>query len=105
MEIFPFNIELFSPFLNKSFALLNPPVEGMELTLIEVNSYQLSERDGRNFPTSSVRRNPFHLIFSSKHFMPQGTYVLQHPEVGELPLFIVPIHPIGSDYLYQVIVS
>jgi len=50
-------------------------------------------------------RQPFSVIIRSgpvdRHW-PQGTYILNHPEHGELMLFMVPIGPDSEGMRYEI---
>ena len=48
---------------------------------------------------------PFHLVLSAPNDwrLPQGLYRVQHPQLGTLELFTVPIGPDGSAFCYEVI--
>lgn len=56
-------------------------------------------------PTPAGRR-PFALLFLgpvSQEYLPQGTYRLQHPTLGSLELFIVPLGPQTGRMRYEAI--
>ena len=48
-------------------------------------------------------RSQFSLTFTgpATTFLPQGTYQLNHAELGELSLFLVPLGPQGDDMRYE----
>ena len=75
---------------------------GAELTLAEVAD--LTET-ARNVPEGA--RPPFSLVFTTpaEPPAPQGIRPLRHAELGELPLFLVPIAQDGSGVHYQAIFS
>lgn len=53
-------------------------------------------------------REPFSVILRSGNpdsYWPQGTYVLEHPDHGELGLFMVPIGPDDEGMRYEFSVS
>lgn len=50
-------------------------------------------------------RTPFSLLIRAemRHgYWPQGTYVLGHPELGDLELFMVPIGPDAEGMRYEI---
>ena len=48
---------------------------------------------------------PFHLIWSAPLDcrLPQGLYRVQHPQLGELELFTVPLGPDGKAFCYEAV--
>lgn len=53
-------------------------------------------------------RTPFSVILESgskDRYWPQGTYMLVHPEHGELALFMVPLGPGGGGMRYEITVN
>lgn len=54
-----------------------------------------------NFP--GRQREPFQLRFNGpgNALLPQQTYVVQHPSLGLIQLFLVPIGREGEAYIYQ----
>jgi hypothetical protein len=48
--------------------------------------------------SDSIERTPFTLTFTgpSGDHLPQGVYDLQHPTLGQLAIFLVPIGPRGD---------
>lgn len=50
-------------------------------------------------------REPFSVILrsgSADSYWPQGTYILEHPDHGELELFMVPIGPDDEGMCYEL---
>jgi hypothetical protein len=86
--------------LGEAFSVTAPDGDTLELTLAEAN---LSPED-HAVPES---RAPFELIFHGPEspFAPQGTWTLEHAELGELPMFIVPLGPEGGAMRYQAVFS
>lgn len=64
----------------------------------------LSELRTRSAP---IGHEQFSLFFRGplEPLLPQGTYRFQHPELGEMPLFMVPIGKEDSGYQYEVCIS
>ncbi len=96
----------FSPHLNHTFTvtLIVPPetpgaVDGQQtrqLKLIEVADLKAY---------SDAARRPFSLIFhdSGAGYLAQGTYPIEHPELGVLDMFIVPVSAGHDGARYQAI--
>jgi len=75
---------------------------GAELTLEEVEDLTPV---AKNVPADS--RAPFSLVFTApgETVAPQGIRSLRHEELGELPLFLVPIAQDAAGVRYQAIFS
>ncbi|HEU0130069.1 MAG TPA: hypothetical protein VFQ85_03655 [Mycobacteriales bacterium] len=75
---------------------------GAELTLAEVTD--LTET-ARHVPEDA--RAPFSLVFTTPQgpVAPQGIRTLGHDELGDLPLFLVPIAQDAEGVRYQAIFS
>lgn len=57
---------------------------------------------------SSLERNSFSILFRTngeKRHYPQGTYTVEHPDLGKLDIFLVPIGPDQDGMRYQSIFS
>lgn len=81
------SLETFKPLLNSTFVLPFQDADDWDLTLIEVNEHP-------DIPGQPRKR--FSLVFQASEttkYLNQGTYSLQHPELGELHLFLVPMGP------------
>jgi hypothetical protein len=91
METPPLNRELFAPHVKTSFRFEK---EGgpVDLELEEVAG-------GRGGP------RPFSLTFRGpkESFLPQRTYRVEHPALGSLDIFIVPIGLDPSGYRYEAV--
>jgi hypothetical protein len=75
--------------------------DGPALTLVLAES-SLGEELGGPGPEGQERLQ-FSLTFRgpATPFLPQGTYELSHAELGELPLFLVPLGPQDDDMRYE----
>ena len=64
--------------------------------------FMLAEIEVQDAPRGQER---FSLILkgSESRFLPQGTYMLEHEQLGELPLFMVPIGKEQDTILYQIV--
>jgi hypothetical protein len=62
--------------------------------------------EARGLPsTQPVARAPFSLLFrnTSSFLFPQQTYRMQHPRLGEIGIFLVPVAREREGFLYQAI--
>lgn len=76
-----------------------PLEEGsLELTLIEVSSVKADT-------TEAGQAEPFSILFraAGTEQLEQGTYSMQHEEMGDLVLFIVPIGPDDNGMRYEAV--
>ena len=83
--------DTFSPYVGNAFEA-HLGADRVQLVLVEATE---SEYDGGTGPDGKVRKQ-FRLEFrgAASAALEQATYVFTHPQVGEFPLFIVPI---GAD--------
>jgi hypothetical protein len=83
----------FAPHLHTRFRVLQP--EGFELELTEV-----ADR-------SNAKLEQFSLIFTgaASPWLPQGLYKLEHPQMRECEIFLVPIGPDAAGMRYQAAFS
>ena len=68
---------------------------------------ELVEGADRTRPEPRDRHTAFSLVFRGPSETPldQRMYELHHPELGDLPLFLVPIGPDGTGLLYEALVN
>lgn len=92
---------LFAPHIHSTFAFDAPGLGGVDLKLVEVSKEKASG------PYTN-----FHLIFHGPtQFLPQSIYRVNHAEMGEQELFIVPIGDMKNEqgvvtgYEYQTCFS
>ena len=78
--------EKLAPYVSQTFKLLTEPP--LELKLSEVTPHPSAARGANT-------REPFSLLFHGppEPVLPQRIYPLEHPELGKLELFLVPIGP------------
>jgi hypothetical protein len=90
----------FAERVGETFSLTAPDGAALELTLAEAN---LAPED-HSVPGG---RPAFELIFHGPDspYAPQGTWRVEHPELGELALFVVPLGPEGGAMQYQAVFS
>jgi hypothetical protein len=82
--------------LNQTFRLDSGMEEPLEVRLVEVKSLG-SARNGQ--------REPFSLLFQAPRepLLDQGIYTVQHPALGMLGLFLVPLGPDGDGLYYEAV--
>ncbi len=88
--------EDFAERLEETFRLRYGEAEFVDLQLIEV-----SARSG----ATAGAREPFSIVFRgpAESHVPQGTYTIDNPTLGELALFVVPIGPDGKGMCYEAV--
>ena len=94
----------FSAQLHTQFSLQDIPSQTgdrIDLTLIEVNDWRNEPLVGKN----TGGRNPFSILFLGppSPVLPQQIYPLEHPELGRLEIFIVPVGARPEGILYEAI--
>lgn len=70
-----------------------------------VNAVELELAEARRLQNPSPRENPFAIVLrenDAKRVFSQGTYRLEHPTLGPLDLFFVPVGPDGAGMCYEV---
>ncbi|MDE2371977.1 MAG: hypothetical protein KGN16_23615 [Burkholderiales bacterium] len=85
-------VDDFAPHLGRPFATAGAAVELVSATPL------------RGAPAAG--RAPFSLLFrggAGQAAMPQGLHRLEHPSLGPLELFLVPIGPAGDAMQYEAI--
>lgn len=96
----------FDPHINTDFSAVisddeNGETQTYSLKLVEVNAVGVKDRD-----VAAYGRESFSLIFEhpdTNRYLQQGLVKLQHDDLGELLLFIVPMGPTESGMHYEVI--
>jgi hypothetical protein len=89
----------FSPWLNQTFSIRFTQEVTLPAELIQVN-----EVDG----FSPIERKPFSIVFRTeqkKDYYEQAICILQHPEKGELALFLVPLGLDSQGMRYEAVFS
>jgi hypothetical protein len=92
--------DVFDPHQGSAFQVRLNPAETVELVLVEVK--QLVDHAGHG---EEIRRQPFSLFFRGAHrfVLPQYTYSMEHPALGALEIFLVPVGPDGQGMCYQAV--
>lgn len=86
--------------LHEKFLIRLPGIAPIELELVEVAEWGDRVAPGQ--------RQPFSLVFLgpvSQQYLLQSTFHLEHPQMGVLDMFIVPLGPQGERMQYQAIFS
>lgn len=101
MVIEEFTQAKFSEYLGEAFQLEADLESRLTLQLIEAK--QLSS--GQNANPQIKRLEPFALVFRGPQNLPlaQATYQLQHDQLGELAVFLVPIDQDEEGFYYEAI--
>lgn len=88
-----FNYETLAGQLNTKFALIDA-AEPFELELVEVTE-----------PTVTASQTFFSLYFLSRgdFMLPQGTYRLNHEQLGEMIIFLVPTARDNNGFKYEAV--
>jgi uncharacterized protein DUF6916 len=87
-------VDSFAPHVGERFAL---PEQGRELELIEARAHPGEPPPGRRAPFALLFRSPVEPILE------QRTYEFEHPELGALAIFIVPVGRDDTGIRYEAI--
>ena len=92
-------IDDFSGRIGETFAATAP--EGRTLTLT------LRSADALYAPPGDQGRTPFSLVFTDPEpeHVPQQTVEIEHEEMGEFPLFVVPLGPSPDGMRYEAVLT
>jgi hypothetical protein len=90
----------FAPYLNETFIVRLGGVDPIGLELVSVTEF------GRQYRPDA--RQPFSIHFLgpvSSQYLLQSTYHLEHPQLGDFDLFLVPIGPERGHMRYEAILA
>ena len=87
----------FLPHLNNEFRIYFDPSSPLAVELIEVSEKSSTTSNAERLPFSIVFRGPKNTDYQ------QGTYKVNHKDVGEILLFLVPIGPDDEGLCYEAI--
>ena len=87
-------VDSFAPHVGQRFAL---PEQGCELELIEARAHPGEPPAGRRAPFALLFRGP------AEPILDQRTYVFEHPQLGTLAIFIVPVGRDDAGIRYEAI--
>ena len=93
-----FTLETFSERLCETFRIYPDASNPLEVELISATA--LGER-----PEEGRHRQPFSIVFRGPGdiLLPQHIYRMEHPEIGDFELFLVPIGPDEKGLRYEAI--
>jgi hypothetical protein len=98
VDVGDLNAELLSPLVGETFTVVGVPHELATLVLDSVAEFD---------PTPGApRQDPFALTFvgAAGDHLPQATYGLEHPVVGSVGIFLVPLGPAADgQHRYQAV--
>ena len=96
-ELGAVSLETFSPYVGEQFAIDTGSDTELGVTLVEASALASQ--------ASPTGRLPFSLLFEgpSEPILPQRIYPLDHPALGRLELFLVPLQPESGQARYQAI--
>jgi len=87
-------LERFAPLVGEQFAIQVPELGAQAAALLEAKALRGAHPQGRQ---------AFSLLFRSSVLLPQRTYALSHPALGELALFLVPVARGGDGVQYEAV--
>jgi hypothetical protein len=93
-----FTYSTFQKHINEAFRLYLSPEQSIDLKLVTATDTSAKQPTGCE---------SFSIVFlgSQQPLLPQDTYLLQHPELGEFQLFIVPIRQDKNGSYYEAVFS
>lgn len=71
--------------------------QNFELQLVEVKGYQPKPHEQKGLERFSV------FFDGPNHYLPQNVYSLQHKQMGEFEIFLVPIARRGEQFRYEAV--
>ena len=89
----------FTPYLHQFLAIRFTPEVRLEAELIEV-------KETENY--TGIERTPFFIVLRTgqkQGYYPQGIYTVEHPEKGDLHIFLVPLGPDAKGIKYEAVFS
>jgi len=92
----------FEPYLHHSFSIHAGDGDPLDVELISVTKLS----GGGAHSNSEGKRIPFSIIFrgaSSEPVLQQAIYTVEHPELGALEIFLVPIGPVDDGLCYEAV--
>ena len=100
-EIADLTVDVCAPLEQQTFQFHYGAAQPEPLLLLSVKPGQASHgRPGGRLPFSMIFR-----AGSREFYVPQGTYPLEHPQIGRPEIFFVPIGPDDAGMLFQVVFS
>lgn len=99
-ETQPLNPTQYERLIGESFQVME---HHLALTLLEVERLPVLTQPG----ASTLNHNPFAMIWlgPTEHFMDQQTVTIQHPDIGDVMLFMVPRAQRDDGFVYETIIN
>jgi hypothetical protein len=93
------SLDTFAPLVGESFAISVPARPAIEMPLKEAVALADQPTIGDRLPSS--------LVFGGAggRILPQGIYQIEHPALGSVELFLVPLEPDGEGPCHQAVFS
>lgn len=88
----------FAEHLNTKFRVRAETPKPVELELVEVKEYSAGSHE-----QGGMERFSLFLYGPGDTYIPQHTYVLEHPSMGDLELFVVPVGRDDRGFRYEVV--
>jgi hypothetical protein len=98
-ELATLSYQDFKGFINKTFKIKFEANVTLEAELIEVTEFN-------NY--SPLERKPFSVVFRTNQrdeYYPQATFIIEHPEKGELSMFLSPKGSDSKGMVYEAVFS
>jgi hypothetical protein len=96
----------FAPYIGTGFKVLQPNSQPIWLRLISAEQFPVQPQHAHEINTSSAKKTVTYMLRflgSSEKVLPQGTYTLEHDNLGTFKLLIVPSG--DGQQLYAAIVN
>ena len=96
-DLVTLSFEDFEPFIHQRFQVRFNTEDILDAELIEL--VRLDKYD-------NLQRQPFSFVLRTNQineYYPQATFIIIHPDKGELPIFLVPLGPDNTGMSYQAI--
>jgi hypothetical protein len=92
-----------SPLIHQKFHIYTESPEPLEAELIEVT--ELGSVASRAYAAAFERRRAFSIVLRGpiEPLLPQRIYQVEHPKIGSLDLFLVPIGPDEEGMRYEAV--
>ncbi len=92
-------LEHFAPLVGATLQVVKDGYQPYPITLLSAEPL----RDKP--PPIAMTRPPFDLRFSGPGpgYLPQDLWAVEHPDLGVIPLFLVPLGPKDGGFLYQAL--
>ena len=94
MQLEQFHHERFTRLLQSEFLVMDEPVSAFPITLVDVGNHAITPH-----------QESFSVIFLGpvNNFIPQGIHKLNHQEMGEIDIFLVPIALDKAGFRYEAV--